>query len=216
MKRLNTYIAEALVKKHIQKNDFIDLGLSSGVMWATCNLGANAPEEIGDYFTWGDTEPATDKRCDWKHYKHADGWFNKILKYNQQKGYGNVDNLTQLEDEDDAAKVLTRGKYRMPTWEEIQELLELPHEFVENYNNSNNDGFIFKGKNDIMFLPLTGRRTDTAIKEKDMYCYYWTVDTYSKEYPDCAKALVLSKNGVARNDSEWKSQGFAIRPILNK
>ena len=34
-------------------HEYVDLGLPSGTLWATRNVGADKPEDIGDYFAWG-------------------------------------------------------------------------------------------------------------------------------------------------------------------
>lgn len=36
--------------EQINNMNYVDLGLPSGIKWATCNIGANSPEEYGDYF----------------------------------------------------------------------------------------------------------------------------------------------------------------------
>lgn len=78
-------------------HEYVDLGLPSGTLWATCNVGANRPEEVGDYFAWGET--ATKDIYDWKHYKFGILCTNvyKLTKYcnNPTCGYnGYVDNLS--------------------------------------------------------------------------------------------------------------------------
>lgn len=116
----------------------VDLGLS--VKWASFNLGATAPEEFGDYYAWGEIEPyyedgyGMDNPCNdwrsgktagynWASYTWCDGSYNSITKYNDNSNYGFVDNKTVLDPEDDAAHVKLGGNWRMPTLEEINELL---------------------------------------------------------------------------------------------
>ena len=95
----------------------VDLGLS--VKWASWNVGASAPEEIGSGFAWGETE--IDWYYDWKHYKWFDGvgdfHVDKLSKYNSSDG------KTVLDLEDDAAHINWGGTWRMPTKAEWQELL---------------------------------------------------------------------------------------------
>ena len=87
---------------------FVDLGLPSGTLWATCNIGADTPEGIGDYFSWGETVPKD--IYDWKSYQYGnciDNWF-AITKYCTDSVWGLngfVDDLTLLELDDDAATV---------------------------------------------------------------------------------------------------------------
>lgn len=90
-----------------EDHDYVDLGLPSGLLWATCNVGANAPEECGDYFAWGETQPKT--TYNWSTYQYANGtsWDDpQLTKYCNKSSYGYngfIDNLITLLPEDDAA-----------------------------------------------------------------------------------------------------------------
>lgn len=105
--------------------EFIDLGLPSGLKWATCNIGASSPEEYGNFYGWGETEPHED----WGNNKYVEiqefGGFNKFtfLKYNGDEVFGVVDNKMVLDPEDDAAHVVWGEPWRMPTHEDIEELV---------------------------------------------------------------------------------------------
>ena len=99
---------------------YVDLGLS--VKWATCNIGASSPEEYGDYFAWGETEPK--EVYVWSTYKWCNGSQNTLTKYCTNKEYGAVDNKITLELEDDVAHVNWGGEWRMPTKAELEELRE--------------------------------------------------------------------------------------------
>ena len=101
-------------------HEYVDLGLS--VKWATCNVGATKPEEYGDYFAWGETQPKDYN--DWSTYKWCIGSYNTLTKYNTSSSYGTVDNKTVLAKTDDAATVNWGGSWRMPTdteWTELRE-----------------------------------------------------------------------------------------------
>ena len=111
-----------IVKRAV--SEYVDLGLS--VKWATCNIGATYPEYPGDKFQWGSIT-----------YNYNDGWlynrFSKnnnlaqLTKYctNSSYGYeGFADNLTVLQPEDDAAHVKWGGEWRMPTKDDMQELID--------------------------------------------------------------------------------------------
>ena len=99
---------------------YVDFGLS--VKWATCNIGASSPEEYGDYFAWGETEPKD--VYVWSTYKWCNGSQNTLTKYCTNKEYGTVDNKITLELEDDAAHVNWGGEWRIPTKAELEELRE--------------------------------------------------------------------------------------------
>ena len=106
-----------------QNEDFVfgavDIGLS--VKWANANLGAASPEDYGDYYAWGETTPKVDYT--WKTYKWCKGSETSLTKYNTSPEYGTIDNKTQLDPEDDVAHVKLGGTWRMPTADEIDELV---------------------------------------------------------------------------------------------
>ena len=91
-------------------HEYVDLGLS--VKWATCNVGASKPEEYGDYFAWGETQPKSN--YDWNTYKWCNGSNDTQTKYNTKSNYGTVDNKTTLDLSDDAACANWGGNWRMP------------------------------------------------------------------------------------------------------
>ena len=97
-------------------HEYVDLGLPSGTKWATCNVGATAPEAYGDCFAWGETEPKD--YYDWNTYKFTTDGCRTFTKYND------TDGKTTLDPEDDAAAVNWGGRWRMPTdaeWIELEE-----------------------------------------------------------------------------------------------
>ena len=101
-------------------HEFVDLGLS--VKWATCNVGANTPEEYGDYFAWGETEPKNE--YDIKSYKWSNGKYNEITKYCANDTFGIIDNQRDLVLADDVVHIKWGGKWRIPTKEQLIELIE--------------------------------------------------------------------------------------------
>lgn len=142
--------------------EFVDLGLPSGLQWATCNLGATKPEEYGLYFAWGETQGYTAedvnngiKQFAWSEYKwSSDTEGTAMTKYNV------TDGLTTLEAVDDAATT-TYGGCRIPTAEECQELLDYTtSEFVYNYNEAGEvrNGRLFTSKvnGNSIFIPAAG------------------------------------------------------------
>ena len=98
----------------------VDLGLPSGIKWATCNVGATKPEEFGGYYAWGETEEKDD--YSWGTYKWCNGSSTTMTKYCIDSSYGTVDNKTVLDLEDDVAHVKWGGSWRMPTRAEQEEL----------------------------------------------------------------------------------------------
>ena len=112
-----------LNSEDISHESYVDLGLPSGTLWATHNVGANAPEEHGDIFAWGETETKTN--YDWSTYKYSKGSYNNLTKYcvNKEYGYnGFTDDRTTLERSDDAATANWGSDWCTPTEEQIREL----------------------------------------------------------------------------------------------
>ncbi|MBQ0102709.1 MAG: Ig-like domain-containing protein [Prevotellaceae bacterium] len=112
-----------VVEPDYNGHEYVDLGLPSGLLWATCNVGADAPEDYGDYFAWGETEPEPKDYYDWSTYKWCNGSYDTQTKYGTDSYFGTVDNKTVLDPEDDAAHVNWGGDWRMPTKAELEELL---------------------------------------------------------------------------------------------
>ena len=107
--------------------EFVDLGL--GVLWATCNLGADKPSDCGDYYAWGEIEPKDDFY--WGNYRYCStisGYNNAVLdKYTSDGKTGfllKADNLDRLEAIDDVASVLSGGEWYIPTSQDFEELKE--------------------------------------------------------------------------------------------
>ena len=139
---------------------YVDLGLPSGLKWAKCNVGATSETEYGYYFQWGDIEDKSKSDCSWRTYKHCNGSFDTLTKYNIFPLFGEKpDDKTKLDSEDDAAKAHMGGDWRMPTQTEIQELLEnTENEWVEDFNGSGVNGRKFSSKinGNSIFIPAAG------------------------------------------------------------
>ena len=119
----------------IDGHEYVDLDLPSGTLWATCNVGAEKPEEYGDYFAWGETK--TKENYDWSTYKWCNGSEYELTKYCVSGRYGTVDNKTELLPEDDAATANWGSNWCMPTVEQIEEL----HRYAKLENTTQNFHF---------------------------------------------------------------------------
>ena len=109
------------VERIEKTHEYVDLGLS--VLWATCNVGADNPEEPGDFYAWGET--STKMSYKESNYKWSKGSDNKLTKYCSDKNDGYkkfVDNKMVLDPEDDVAHIKWGVGWRMPTKDELQEL----------------------------------------------------------------------------------------------
>ena len=180
----------AKIVDYFPENVYVDLGLS--VKWATCNVGADKPEEYGDYYAWGETEPKD--FYFWDTYKYCDGTYNSLTKYTDS-AYGKdgfSDNKSVLDPEDDVAHVKWGGNWRIPTKEELEELrtkctwTSTTLNGVKGYSvTSNVDGYTDRS----IFLPATGMRIRQWTENTDTIGRFWgnsivTGDDYDAVYLD--------------------------------
>ena len=158
--------------------EYVDLGLPSGLKWATMNVGANAPEGYGDYFAWGETEPKD--YYDWSTYKWCNGSENTLTKYCTSSNYGTVDNKTTLDLEDDAAHANWGGAWRMPTFDEF---VELWTKCTWEWTSLNGVyGRKVTGPNgNSIFLPAAGCRHGSSLDYAGSYGYYWSSSLYTDD-----------------------------------
>lgn len=190
--------------------DYIDLGLPSGTLWATCNVGANKPEEFGDYYAWGETVPKTSYR--WNNYKWCKGNNDTMTKYCLQSLYGNIDSLILLELQNDAAYRKLGGDWRMPTSDEMAELNNLTYCTWERDSLNSVVGYYVTSKinGNSIFLPAAGFRRDTILFNGNVSGYYWT----SSLYTDCSRSAISLYFVVSRNwGGHYRYCGLPIRPV---
>ncbi len=149
-------------------HEYVDLGLPSGLLWATCNVGANAPEEYGDYFAWGETQPKD--VYNWDTYQYYDG--GNLTKYTGSDG------LTILLPEDDAATANWGNDWRMPTKEEWQELYQNTTHTWTMQNGVN--GRLFTAPNgNSLFLPAAGSRGEGDLYGVGSYGDLWSSSLFT-------------------------------------
>lgn len=192
-------------------HEYVDLGLPSGTLWATCNVGANSPEQYGDYFAWGETEPKD--YYDWSTYKWCNGSYKTLNKYCKSYLYGYkgfVDNKTELDLEDDAAYVNWGLSWRMPTTDQLQELIE---NSVWRWTQRNGvNGQLVTGPNGkSLFLPAAGCLNDSSLNDVDSCGYYWT-STISNGASFGGTRLRFDSEYVD-GASGQRSYGFPVRPV---
>jgi hypothetical protein len=193
-----------------EEHEWVDLGLPSGTLWATCYVGANSPEEFGDYFAWGETEPK--EVYDWASYKWCNGSASTMTKYciNSEFGYNGItDGKTELDPEDDAAYVNWGEGWRMPTKEQLQELLENCTWRWTQQNGVN--GFLATGPNgNTIFFSAAGARSDKTILDPGSYGDFWSRTLSS--HTCYAYDLAFNSESVSRYSGD-RSFGRSIRAV---
>ena len=188
----------------------VDLGLPSGLYWASCNIGATTPEGYGDYYAWGETETKAD--YSWATYKYANGDYNKLTKYCSYNGNdGFTDDKTTLDPEDDAAHVNWGGSWRMPTNAEWEELLDNCTWTWTTQNGVNGYQVTSKTNSNSIFLPAAGSRDGTDLGSVGRRGYFWS--SSRGEYdPNYAWSLYFVSDYVDRYYDD-RFSGLSVRPV---
>lgn len=190
-------------------HDWADLGLS--VKWATCNLGANMPEEYGDYYAWGET--SVKSNYEWSTYKWCTDSYDAITKYCWGSAFGLVDKKTTLVLSDDAANANWGGSWRMPTVEELDELRENCSWQWTTLNGINGYMVTSKINGKSIFLPVAGARNGTEIREVGSCGFYWS-SSLSTSNPSGAFYLQLKSTNASRADYYYRRcEGRSVRAV---
>ncbi len=193
---------------------YVDLGLPSGTLWATTNVGAKTPESFGDYFAWGETRPQSDSVYKWSSYKYCNGSSSKLTKYCNKSSYGNngfTDTLTRLLPEDDAATANWGGGWRMPTQ---TELMELKNNCTHEWTTQNGvNGHLFTAMNgNSIFLPAAGYCYSGNLCDSGSDGHYWSSSLYSAN-PIGAWCFNFYSENFGKNDFFYRYDGFPVRPV---
>ena len=191
-----------VVVKALQPGEhgYVDLGLPSGLKWATCNVGANAPEDYGYYFAWGEVEPKI--TYNWDTYKYYDD--SNLTKYTSN------DSKTVLDPEDDVATVNWGGAWRMPTKAEQD---ELRNNCTWDWITQNGvNGYKVTGPNgNSIFLPAAGSMHVGGLDADGSWGYYWS-SSLNTGNPNVAYRVYFYSDYV-----DWynytRYYGFTVRPV---
>ena len=193
------------------EHSYVDLGLPSGLLWATCNVGANNPEDYGDYFAWGETQPKD--TYNWSTYQYCMGSYTTMTKYcsNSSYGYnGFTDDLTTLLPEDDAATANWGSHWRMPTEEEWQELYQNTTHTWTTQNGVK--GRLFTASNgNSLFLPAAGYRYNSSLYDAGSDGHYWS-SSLNTDVQDCAWPFYFYSDGYYMGYYS-RNGGRSVRPV---
>ncbi|MCR5326163.1 MAG: Ig-like domain-containing protein [Bacteroidales bacterium] len=195
----------------------VDLGLS--VKWATFNVGATKPEEYGDIFAWGETEPKSD--YSWATYTMCNGSQNNLTKYNLYNSLGTVDNKTSLEAIDDVANANWGGNWRIPSFDECGELMNnCSWTWTSSFNGtgvagivltSNKEGYTDKS----IFLPAAGRQLNTSGSYEGSCGFFWSSSLNTNT--DCTMGAwyFYFSSSIINGGSGYRYIGFSVRPVYD-
>ena len=188
--------------------EYVEMG--PGIFWATKNVGADSPEEYGDYFAWGETTPKT--TFSWNNYKW--GTQTSFSRYVTKSSLGTIDNLTTLLPEDDAATVNLGGKWRTPTreeWKWLNDNCEWTRTDGGYLVTSNVQGY----EGNSIFLPAGGCIYSSP-QDVGSNGYYWssTLDADS----DGAYTHYLNidaSNSYHQESDDWRYPGITVRAVYD-
>ena len=204
----------------IDGHEYVDLGLPSGLKWATCNVDATTPEEYGGYYAWGETEEK-ENYC-WNTYKWCNDRLSRLTKYcTDDSCCIIVDNKTILDLEDDVAHVKWGGSWRMPTIDEYKELIYncswkwTTRKRVKGYKVTSK----INGKS--IFLPAAGAKLSAHSDSTGTYvtgtyyegsrALYWSSSLFTAlNYNASLFFFSESKKGRQYN---YRYYGFTVRPV---
>lgn len=194
-------------------HEYVDLGLPSGTLWATMNIGASKPEDYGDYFMWGETEVRKIKDINWHNYK----FYYEVypLKGEYITKYNGLDEKETLDLCDDAARQNWGGYWRMPTY---RQFIELYDNTIKSHCTVNDVNCLkFEGKNsEHILIPFAGfARLGITVNVNDRL-YLWSSSrcfgekslVYELYAQDDKKHIFLTHN--------LRHNALPVRPVLFK
>lgn len=183
-------------------HEYVDLGLTSGTLWATTNVGAENPEDYGDYFAWGETEPKS--IYNWSTYFDSNDGIN-FAKY-----YG-IGGMIELELDDDAAYKNWGTGWRMPSYAQLEELLTECNCTWTTQNGKN--GYLVRSKVNgaSIFLPAAGDYSGDSFKLVGSNGFYWSRSLNTSK-PSSAWDLIFY-SGFVGSSYNNRYVGFPVRPV---
>ncbi len=220
--------------KTFNGHECVDLGLPSGTLWATCNIGASKPEEYGNYFAWGETSGYNEGKRDFdnEHYKFITGDKKGLLefllgskwiytKYCDNKTKGNVDNKSSLDKEDDAGHVQWGKGWRIPTKENFNELINEEYTECSSFTMNGIKGLLITSKinGNSIFIPIGGTYGEFEANEKSDKgeVWYWS-RTLGRQNHLAYSLCYIPRSSVSSPllIDVRRELGMQIRPVHSK
>ena len=177
-------------------HEYVDLGLPSGLLWATCNVGATAPEAYGNYYAWGDVKT--------KSSYTSSNYSTYNLEITDISGNAQYD----------AATANWGGDWRMPTKDEVNELRNNCTWTWTTQNSVN--GYNVEGPNgNSIFLPAAGYYSYQSFKDAGTRGFYWTSSDYINDFGIDNYAVSLTiKSTSYNNGGNDRGNGRSVRPVI--
>lgn len=176
---------------------FIDLGLPSGLLWASCNLGAAVPWRAGNYYSWGNIVG----------HPGGSGYDFSEQVYNSTPGAELSDDLDY---EHDAARVSKGEPWRMPTREEFSELVNNCDRVWVTMKNMPGFNFISRINGKSIFFPAAGFYNELDLSDRGQTGFYWSSTWVSNVY---ARDLYFTRDSIQPGRENSRRLGMTIRPV---
>lgn len=191
-------------------HDWVDLGLPSGILWATMNVGAANVTETGHYYAWGETTPKINTPYDFNNTKYCSypNYYYYVSKYclasaiNHWNGTGEPDGLKQLLPEDDAACVNWGGKWKTPSIENFNELIEFCTFSIETYNNIN-------------LVKVTGPNSNSFYIANEGYKTYYQKDGTSEAFTGISYRYIYLTTSELDESGSYAAKYLCIIPYYS-
>ncbi|MBR2947412.1 MAG: hypothetical protein IKC17_02345, partial [Bacteroidales bacterium] len=189
---LTTEVIIQQLSHTINGYEYVDLGLPSGLKWATCNVGANSPEDYGDYYAWGEIETTSE------YY------------VSNSKTYGKSMSDISGNSTYDVARAKWGGSWRLPTKKELEEL-ESKCTWEWTTQNGKQGYKVTGPSGNSIFLPAAGYREGSSLNYVGRFGHYWSSTPYESD-GEAACSLYFSSS---RHDVGWYAfnYGHSVRPV---
>ena len=199
----------------VDGHEYVDLGLPSGTLWATCNLGASRPEDYGNYYAWGETKPQPSNTYSWSSYKYAKGNNFNLTKYCSKSEYGHNgfrDNLTTLQGTDDPATANWGSAWRSPSYTQWDELLKNTTQKWTTQNGVKGLLFTSRKNGRVLFLPSSGT---AGISDFASISFYLSRSIHNNRQ-DEALGFCMVNQYKCDLGSISRCYGCTVRPVHEK
>ena len=218
--------------------EYVDLGLPSGTLWATCNIGASSPEKYGSYFSWGETEFDSKYREEvnsqgtviWSGYVYT--WGTYTYSYTTEKSTtmtkyctegklgkeGFTDDLTELDASDDVATAKWGSEWQMPSQAQFQELINSNNTTTTWTQQSGVNGRLIKSKKNgnSIFLPAAGNKESKLLNDQGAKGYYWSRSLGTSSSDGSGLYFYSNVIGTDCDIDLARYMGLSVRPVRKK
>jgi hypothetical protein len=182
-------------------HDYVDLGLPSGTLWAATNIGAEEPEDYGNYYAWG--ELATKSDYSWSTYRF--GSSSPFSKYD-------TDGKTEIELVDDVVRSEMGGDWHMPSYENLHELMLYTTNEWTTVGGINGKRFTSTVNGNSIFIPAAGYYDGTSRFRVGTICRLWSGSLHPSYHEDAFDLRFSSGDINARCNN--RSYGHSVRGVL--